>query len=338
LAAQEDAREAIEAVKRLQILWKETGQASRGQDQALWGEFREVCDTVYRRRDQAHADYTAGLEAAKVEAERLCDEVERQAAAVGTELISVAAKIPDWRAAYEALDEMPRAEARGLNDRFERAIRRLESEIALARVRDAERAFGQLFEALRHIRAYEWAVSHAAGDRQILKQTAEDYVAGVARWPKGTHALVKEAMRRAEAALPAEPGEAEKALRLLCVRAEIRGDVATPDEDVPLRRAYQVQRLMTGMGQGARLPHEVAPEGAVGDDPAAGEWDALLLAWIPLGGVAPAVHAALQARFLESLGPRPVARPQRTSFQTRHDAGERRDPPSRGRSRSGIGR
>jgi len=341
LAAQEDTREAIETAKRLQILWRDTGQASRAHEQALWSEFREVCDSIYRRRDQAHADYTAGLEAAKREAERLCEEVEQTAAgaaaAAPPELKSAAEKIPEWRAAFESLEEMPRAEARAVHDRFERAILRLESEIARGRGRDAERAIDQLFEALGHLRAYEWAESQAADDREALKGIAERFIEAVPRWPRGALALVKEALRRAQGGLVDDPDAAEKALRLLCIRAEIRAEAPTPDEDASLRREYQVQRLMTGMGQGGRAPHDPSAGGVPGDDPEAADWDALVLAWIPVGNVASAVHSALQARFRGSLGHRPVARPQRSTFhddREPREAAGRRDQPSRARRRN----
>jgi len=56
LLTQDDSREAIDAVKRLQILWKETGLTPREQDQSLWSEFRELCDAVYQKRQQAYAE------------------------------------------------------------------------------------------------------------------------------------------------------------------------------------------------------------------------------------------------------------------------------------------
>jgi len=91
--------------------------------------------------------------------------------------------------------------------------------------------------------------------------------------------------------------------------------------------------LMTGMGQGGRPTDDAAPAGIPGDDPAAQEWDGLVLSWIPWGGVEPARYQALQARFIASLGPRPVARSPRVVFRPTPDADERREPSSRRRSR-----
>jgi hypothetical protein len=75
----------------------------------------------------------------------------------------------------------------------------------------------------------------------------------------------------------------EAALRLLCVRAELAAGVATPPEDLEMRRDYQMQRLVASMGRGERLT-----PAALND---------LALEWLTVGPVEPAVHDALLARF-----------------------------------------
>jgi Domain of Unknown Function (DUF349) len=307
----EDGREAIEAVKRLQILWKETGLAPRDQDQALWSEFRELCDAVYQKRQQAYAEYSAGLEATKVKATALCEEAERVAALSGAALLERRAMIPELRTAFDALDEMPRAEARGLQDRFERALRLCEAEIAEQNVRDAEQSFTNLLEAGRHIQAYEWAALRNAegSERETLKQAAETFIASVQHWPKGGLQAVKEALANAGSVSDADGADRERALRMLCIRCEIYSEMPTPPEDEALRREYQVQRLMHGMGQGS-----------LADD---GDWDAMMLEWIRIGAVLPAVHESLQSRFVRCRAKRPVRLVQRSTFPLGHGADNR---------------
>ena len=285
LRAGEDSREAIDAVKRLQALWKETGAVPRDRDQALWNEFRVHCDAVYQKRQQAYAEYTAGLEASKANAVALCEEAERAAALSGPELLESGAKIPEWRAAFEALGEMPRVEARGLHDRFERAVDLCAARMAEQRVRDAEQSFAHLFEAGRRIQAYEWSVADNAGmsERETLKQAAEIFIAHVPAWPKGGHQLVEEMLSKAGSAVERDLESREKALRTLCIRCEIRSETPTPAEDEALRREYQVQRLMRGMGQGSR---------------AADDWDAMMFEWLRIGAISPPVHESLRERFL----------------------------------------
>jgi Domain of Unknown Function (DUF349) len=303
LLAQEDSREAIDAVKRLQVLWKETGPVPRDQDQTLWNEFREQCDAVYQKRQQAHAEYTARLEAAKVKAVELCKEAERVAALSGAALLEEGTKIPELHSAFEALDELPRTEARGLRDRFERALDLCAAQMARQRMRDAEQSFTNLFEAGGHIRACAWAAARnaEASERETLRQAAETFIAGVQHWPKGGLQALTETLAKAVSVSDADIAARERALRILCIRSEIHSDTPTPPEDEALRREYQVQRLVQGMGQGSHV-----------DD---GDWDAMALEWIRIGAVSPAIHESLQNRFMRCRAKRPVRGPERSTFQ-----------------------
>jgi hypothetical protein len=293
LLTQEDSREAIDAVKRLQLLWKETGPVPSAQSQSLWNEFREVCDAIYQKRQQAYAEYASGLEANKLKAMALCEEIERIAASSGAALLEAAAKIPEWRDAYQALDEMPRTEARGLQDRFERAIELCKARIAQQRVRDTEQSFRNLFEAARSINTYEWAVLQGAesSERESLKQAAESLIAGVQQWPRGGLKAIKDTLVRTGSA-PVDLEAREKALRILCVRGEIQSESLTPAEDEALRREHQVQRLTQGMGQGISV-----------DD---GQWDAMALDWVRIGAIEPDLYQSLRDRFIRSWEKRPM--------------------------------
>jgi Domain of Unknown Function (DUF349) len=298
----EDGREAIDAVKRLQSLWKETPPGPRDLDQRLWNEFRELCDAVYKKRQQAFAEYTAALEANKAQAVALCEEAERVAGLSGALLLEGAAKIPDWRSAFEALGEMPRAEARGLQSRFERALDLCEARVAGQRERDEEQLFVDLFEAARHIQSYRWAVAQNAEpfEREALRQAAEAFIASVQHWPKGGLQAIGDTLAAARSMTGADIEASEKALRTLCIRCEIHSESPTPPEDEALRREYQVQRLMRGMGQGSRADE--------------GDWDALALEWIRGGAVAPATYEMLKARFMRCRAKRPAPVPRRAVF------------------------
>jgi hypothetical protein len=294
LMTQEDGREAVEAIKRLQMAWKETGQAPRDQEQALWNEFRELCDAVYQRRQQAYADHAAGLEASKAKALMLCEDVERAAELAGPELLEAGGKIPDWRTAFEALDEMPRADANGLEARFERALDLCMARIAAQHARDAGMSFTNLIEAGRHVCAYEWTVMENAdtGDCETLKRAALAFIDSVSRWPRGGLQTVKDTLAKAESAAGAGADDREKALRTLCIRSEIECEISSPAEDDTLRREYQVQRLMQQMGQGIQSSD--------------GDWDARGIEWVRIGAVSPPVHGVLRERFLRCWSMRPV--------------------------------
>jgi hypothetical protein len=281
-----DGREAIEAMKRLQMLWKQTGAAPREQEQSLWNEFREVCDAVYQKRQQAFADYCAGLEAAKTKAVGLCEAAEQAAALSGPELLATRDAVGELRAAFAALDEMPRADSRGLQERFRNALARWDEAVGKERAQEAERSLMGLFEAGRHIQAYAWAVARQAdaAEQIMLKHAAESYMSSVRHWPKGGLQLAQQALVDAESALDADLQANEKTLRLLCIRGEILGEIETPAEDEALRRDHQVRRLMQGMGQGRHV-QDADPE-------------ALVCEWVRVGAVASPAREALSARFL----------------------------------------
>jgi hypothetical protein len=280
----QDAREAVESIKKLQLLWKETGPVPREVSDALWTEFREVCDAVFQKRHQAQAEFVAGLEANRQAAVAVCEEAERVASLTGMELIDGVAKIPEWRAVFDALGELPKGEARQIQNRFARALELCSSRVKQQQDRDADRAEANLLEAARLVSAYQMAVVEhsAASVCETLKQAAEAFIAGARDWPKGGVQAVKDALLQAEAT-DVDWDARERALRMLCIRAEIQGDIATPSEDDALRREYQVQRLMQGMGQGSRVDED---------------WHTMLLEWIRNGAVSPPLQERLQGRFM----------------------------------------
>ena len=283
----QDGREATEAVKRLQAQWKELGAAAPDQERVLWEEFRGHCDAVFHKRQQAHTDYTASPQSNRARAVALCEEAEHLAGRSGADLLDGAAKMAEWRAAFEAVGELPREE-RGLKGRFERALERVKTSISAQKARDKERSLEDLLEAASRIHAYGRAVSQAApvAEREALKQAAEIYIAGVSRWPKGGAEALADAWGTAGAAKPLVAAH-ETALRMLCVRSEILIDLPTPLEDQELRRDYQMRRLVERMGRG--------------NDGADDSVESLSLEWTRSNSAPEDVYRSLFARFNASL-------------------------------------
>jgi hypothetical protein len=280
-----DGREVVDRAKALQHQWRDIGPASRELEGSLWKDFREQCDQVFRKREQAYAEHAAGLESNRARAVTLCEEIELLAGQSGATLLEGAKSIPQWRADFETFGELPRAEARALYTRFERALNRCESQVRAQRAHEAAQVFENLIAATQRIHAYGWAVASgaAATERDALKSEAESFVAGISQWPKGGAAALKGAWTNAEAASGADLVANETALKMLCIRAEIATERPTLAEDQALRRSYQLQRLVQGMGQ--RL------------EPTVFDWEALALEWVCVGPVSPATHETLLTRF-----------------------------------------
>jgi hypothetical protein len=247
----QDGREATETVKRLQAQWQELGAAGPDQDRMLWAQFRGHCDAVFQKRKQAQSDYTASLQSSKARAVALCEEAEQLAGMTGADLVSGAARVPEWRAAFEAVGELPRVDERGLKSRFERALERVKASIAAQRTRDKEQSLLDFLEAVSRIHAYGRARSRPApaDELESLKQSAETFIARISQWPKGGAEALAHAWSAAESLVPLEAAS-EMQLRMLCVRSEILEDLPTPVEDRELRRDYQMRRLVERMGRG----------------------------------------------------------------------------------------
>jgi len=282
LVASDDSRKAIDEVKALQQQWRTVGLVPRAEDQRLWEEFRQHCDAVFQKRHHESNEYTAALEANKSQAIALCEQLEALATLSGKQLLEEIAKTANPRVTFEALGEFPRAESRALHNRFERALESCERAVERQEANAVEQSWSDLFDAANHVRAYRLAAAQAAdpGEREALKQAAETRIAGVAQWPKGSLETLKmELASEADGDVTAN----EKALRMLCIRAEIITDTPTPPEDQSMRREYQVQRLIKSMGQGNG-----------GDETAL---DAMALEWIGVGPTEEATYLSLLERF-----------------------------------------
>lgn len=280
----DDGRQAIEAIKALQQQWRAVGPLPRELDQRLWEEFRQHSDAVFQKRQQDFAAYTAGLEANKTQAVGLCEQVEKIAALDGAALLAGATALAELRAAFEALGELPRADTRELRSRFDRGLERYRQAVSRQKARDAEQAWTDLFAAAKQACAYRLAVVQGVDDAQAetLKQTVDASIAAVPHWPKGGLDALRQSL--ADAGRSTELAANEAALKQLCIRAEILTEMPTPTEDQAVRREYQLQRLVQGMGQ--RLQADQT------------SLDAMALEWIGVGPVEATVYEPLLQRFL----------------------------------------
>jgi hypothetical protein len=277
-----DSRQSIDDVKDLQRQWQAVGPVPRDEDHRLWEEFRQHCDAVFQRRQQEFAEYTTSLDANKTQAIALCDELGSFAELSGPPLLQSAGRVSELRGAFEALGEFPRGVARELHGRFERALERCEASLAQQKLRDTGQSWSDLLDAGNRVRAYRLALvgNTDPAERDSLRQAAEDYIASVNQWPKGGHEAIKQALASGDGA---DLAANEKALRLLCIRAEVLADRPTPSEDQALRREYQVQRLIQSMGQGITADST--------------QLDTLAMEWLRVGPIDESTYLRLVERF-----------------------------------------
>jgi hypothetical protein len=284
LLASPDSRQAIDEAKRLQERWKSVGPVPRDDDRKLWEEFRQQCDAVFQKRQQEFASHTEALQANKSQASSLCEELERIAGLSDQALLEEAKKLPELRLAFDAIGELPKANARQLQDKFERAFDRCKRAVAQQHARDAEQGWIDLLDTTNHVRAYRLALARSAdaAECDALKQAADDRLNSAAKLPKrGAEALKNALAQQGNSDVAAN----ELALRTLCIRAEILTDTPTPTADQPLRREYQMKRLMESMGQGVKVEEA--------------QLDTLAIEWVGVGPTEEATYLPLLERFKE---------------------------------------
>ncbi|MEZ5458203.1 MAG: DUF349 domain-containing protein [Steroidobacteraceae bacterium] len=287
-----DLSRALDEVRQLQARWKATGPVPHPQSQALWDEFRALCNAVFDRRRQATAELQAGLAAAKTQAEALCADIEQAAAQGPTDRPTGEARLRGWQDAFDAIGELPRADARALRERFRRAMSGYGTLIDALSRRDADAAERNALDAARHVRAYQRAIIDVAAETDCtrLRDAALEFIASVPRWPhKSLPQTLRQALARADSEEFRIPDDAmrERALRELCIRAEILAGVATPTEDAALRRDIELGLLRNGLGQARRMDER--------------DWEMMRTEWFGLAAVPPALHEALEQRFVDCL-------------------------------------
>lgn len=282
LLVREDSREAIDMAKSLQQQWRQIGPVPRATDHELWDEFRQQCDAIFQRRQQEFAEYSAALEQNRVTALAVCTELEGLAQMPAEQLLLQSARIAELSGHFDAAGELPRPVARGLQQRFERALQRCEQAQDRARGEQTERGWLNVLGAAQQLQAVRWAQARgAAAEEQLrLRNAVEGFLTGTPTWPAGFAQILRAELDRPTTG--SDPQANERALRELCIRAEILTETATAPEDLPQRRTYQMQRLVQGMGQRLHTdPHEL---------------DRIVLELVRVGPVAEQAYDALLER------------------------------------------
>ncbi len=282
-----DGRQAAEDVKHLQHLWQQIGLVAQDESQRLWEEFRQHCDAVFARRQQQHGEQQTALAASSAEAVALCVEAEQLLALEGPELVAGLKGVPALRERFTALGELPMASARALYGRFETALERGQHKLQQARAREKLQAWEHVLEAGNLIRQYRLALA-MGGDTETVEARrldATNYLEAERAWPKGALQALRAELARSNAsdAPSTDLAANEASLRLLCIRTELLTDSATPEPDQPLRREYQLQQLLKGLGQ-ART------EGAEAHE-------SLVYEWLAVGASSDSAYAELLERF-----------------------------------------
>jgi hypothetical protein len=230
----EDLRQAIDQAKRIQREWKEVGMTPMRVDRKLWKDFRGACDAVFARldqqREQQKAEMSAQIEQANgliQQARALLDsDDDEQRLHLKRDLIAL-------RSELRGID-LPRS----VQQQLVRKLTDMEQEASRI-VRDIRS--GQEKDRWKHLLQRMKACSlKLADEKQALElwQQESDIPKGIETtalddyWQQGPGDTPDEQQQEA------------------CIALEIHAGIESPPEDKQARMAYQMKRLVEGMGSG----------------------------------------------------------------------------------------
>ncbi|MHA7880752.1 MAG: DUF349 domain-containing protein [Saccharospirillum sp.] len=231
LLAVEDSRQATEAAKKLQKEWQQAGHLARRDEQALWKEFRAICDQLFERRGQQIEAFKADLEAHKQTAERLTAEL--TALAQSDDPVAEKDAADQIRHAFRELGTLPKAQHKALVEQFDKASRAFDARCRAEQARARDRHWQAVFNWVR------WA-RFEADSAEAARAAFNDLTPPAPARHLADHL---DALRQAE-----EPGQ-KQALRRKTIELEALAGIDSPEADKALRMELQVQRLAEGMGQ-----------------------------------------------------------------------------------------
>lgn len=281
LVGLEDSRKATDEVKKLQTKWQTIGASLRKEEQQLWHEFRDMCDTVFAKRQQQSAEFKAELDANLAVAKNLIAELEGLTALTAQALIDARKRVDEIRQEFGGLGQFPKAQVNEIKAAFNQAAEAFEQKLKDERIALKQQIWVNVFSANKIVNDYELAL--VKGKLPDLADQAElqTQIDSITQWPSGGLKAIQQKLVRANSS--ADITENLNALRELCIRADILTDSATPASEQALRTAFQVNQLQQNFG---RKPQD-----------AASEFENIVFEWIAVGAVDTKDYEPLFARF-----------------------------------------
>jgi len=252
LTALDDNRQAMQEAKRLQRQWKDIGPSSFKEDKKYWSEFRKACDQIFAQRDQQAAAHKEKLQQSENELRALLEKLDKVLALNDAALREAKSEFNELARQFNAtLNTQGRGARNKLVERFNELKRRIDGRYRALPDKKTQALMDNLETLLAALEPAEAA---------LLNQSANsgDTTLDDSSWQVldsiDDKTMVKRlAQRRDLLAAPESAAEqasqAEQELRTLCIEAEIRAGVDSPEQDQSARMQIQLTQLQDGFGQ-----------------------------------------------------------------------------------------
>ena len=266
LLTQEDIRAATEQVKKLQQQWKSAGMVGRKDEQALWLDFRKVCDQIFARKDEQVIAFKADLEVHKDQAEELLSQM--AALVDSADLLAEADNFAQLKHQYSELGTLPKAHYQRISTQYQDLCSAFDAARMDKRVALSDQDWQALFDWVRSARfgGHSEAENLAAWQSLTVPEPARTLIQALPTWQQPVDDLNQQALR-------------EKVIDL-----EILTNGESPAEDAKIRMNLKVHRLATSMGAVT----------------SSADIDQLVVEWLAQGAVKQGDYDALEARMLSA--------------------------------------
>ncbi|HET8790407.1 MAG TPA: DUF349 domain-containing protein [Modicisalibacter sp.] len=229
------AMQRAEQAKALQHRWRELGRAPKGEEQALWREFRGLCDSIFAARESERDD----------RAQRARDRLDAMQALIERIDAWQPASSADATTLDRAIIEAEELEPLPSGRRSDGMRRRWSGIVRARRERLSRLALNEQIQRWQALRPLLDA--HLQADARALNGQSIETI-------EASDALdddLREAHRQRNAARrnPSEAARVEEALARLRVHLALLAGAKISREDEPLRLAIQVERLNDGLGK-----------------------------------------------------------------------------------------
>jgi DNA repair protein SbcC/Rad50 len=245
LARQMPAAARAEEVKALQQHWRELGRAPRGEEQALWREFRELCDQIFAAREAQRDDQVQRARQRLEAMQALIDKLDAWQPSRHAD-IDILEQSLAQAAALEPLPSGRRTE--GMRRRWSGIVRARRERLARLAV----------IEEIRQWQACRPLLdAHLQADAALLERGVIDGVPLPPDLSLPEDLQTAHEQRNAMRHHPPAPEEVAEQLARLRVHLSLLATGRVDQRDEPLRLAIQVERLNEGLGRELSRAEEV---------------------------------------------------------------------------------
>ena len=275
----EDLEQAIKQAKALQQDWQTIGITSHKHERGLWQAYREACDQIFARRDQARNERKEEVETSIAESENFCTDIESFAQSANTlNLEDIKQSLSDYRQQYKQLTALPRKALESQQTRFEAALKIIKQAVAIQENKQVLLQWQEVQRKANICRAF-----YINGDQNI-SALDESFVSQL-KLPKQTELALKSLWISLKAgSLKSDTVVTLDQAKSLCIGCEVAASLDSPEEDKELRMQLQVNRLSLGMS--SSNDHQSREE----------QLNALLLDWYQKVGLSEDAFAPLEQR------------------------------------------